>query len=103
MFLEEDPSRWSWKKDADLIKRWPKGPDGEPERAVPIATVGDMGGEADIKVAMLEGYGIPAFKEGTLGRVLMGFAAPSVELYVPASLAEDARVLLTPPEDGEQE
>ena len=54
------------------------------------------------EVIMLEGYGIPAFKNGSLGKVLCGFAGQGVELYVPASRLEEARELLNHPdtEDG---
>lgn len=43
---------------------------------------------------MLESFGIPAFKVGTQGKVLLGFAGLGVEIYVPASRLEEAQMLL---------
>ena len=57
----------------------------------------ELDANADITVSMLQGYGIPAFKDGTLGKVIFGFAGRGVDIYVPASRLEDARELLSAP------
>ena len=88
--------------DHDLMERWPKNADGTPEQAMKLALQSELGSMADITLSMLEGFGIPAFKNGSLGKVLCGFAGQGVELYVPASRLEEARELLNHPdtEDG---
>ncbi len=55
--------------DRNLLDRWPRDASGEPERAVSLGIQWEMDSLADITVSMLEGCGIPAFKEGSLGKV----------------------------------
>ena len=53
---------------------------------------------------MLAGFGIPAFKSGTLGKVIFGFAGRGVDLYVPQSRLEEAKALLDhPAQSGDEE
>lgn len=86
--------------DRDLLARWPKDAQGQPEKAERLTLQWELDAMADITLSMLEGYGIPAFKSGSLGKVLGGFASQGVEIYVPASRLEEARQLLeAPPEE----
>lgn len=86
--------------DRDLLARWPKDAQGQPEKAEQLTLQWELDAMADITLSMLEGYGIPAFKSGSLGKVLGGFASQGVEIYVPASRLEEARQLLeAPPEE----
>lgn len=65
--------------------------------------VPDFNNEADFAVNMLTAYGIPAFKsynnEGSLGKLMLGTSAYSASLYVPASMADEAKALLETPAD----
>jgi hypothetical protein len=81
--------------DHSLLERWPKDAAGKPEAAARLTLLSELDGMADITVSMLESCGIPAFKEGTVGKVLMGFAGQGVEIYVPASRLEEAQTILT--------
>lgn len=85
----------------DLLDRWPKNADGTPEQAVKLTLQSELDAMADITLSMLEGYGIPAFKSGSLGKVIFGFAAHGVEIYVPVSRLEEARELLQAPSEEE--
>ena len=59
---------------------------------------------AQVTVSFLESCGIPAFQNGSLGKVLGGFASQGVEIWVPASQLEEAQALLdTPAEIPEQD
>ena len=40
-------------------------------------------------------------KDGTLGKVVLGFSGYGVSLYVPASMLEDAQNLLKPVDEEE--
>ncbi len=91
--MEQARDFWA-RADRSLLDRWPKDASGEPERAVSLGIQWEMDSMADITVSMLEGYGIPAFKEGSLGKVLGGFAFQGVDIVVPASRLEEARALL---------
>ena len=87
----------------DLLERWPKGEDGTPEKAVFLTDTFEADAQADMLVQKLLAYGIPAVrryeKDGTLGKVVLGFSGYGVGLYVPESMAEDARELLRPVPD----
>ena len=99
----------SWGSDsqgrAQWEALWPKDENGEKEQAVFVGYVPDFNNEADFAVNMLTAYGIPAFKsynnEGSLGKLMLGTSAYSASLYVPASMAEDAKALLETPADEE--
>ena len=101
-----NPSTWGRGKD-DLLARWPLDDSGKPEQAAFLTDLPDSGGIADMTVAQLEAYGIPAFKkyekDGALGRVILGFSGYGASVYVPASRLEEAKALLNPPEEGAQE
>ena len=94
------PAKDFWARaDRDLLKRWPKDAEGHPEQAVSLGIQWELDSMADITVSMLESCGIPAFKVGTQGKVVLGFAGLGVEIYVPASRLEEATALLEAPED----
>lgn len=83
--------------DHDLMERWPKRADGSPERAVKLALQSELDGMADITLSMLASYGIPAFKDGSLGKVIFGFAGRGVDICVPESRKAEAEELLAAP------
>lgn len=92
--MEQAKDFWA-RADETLLARWPKMADGQPETAAKLTLQSELDSIADITLSMLESYGIPAFKTGTQGRVLLGFAGLGVEIYVPASRLEEAQTLLT--------
>ena len=96
--MEQARDFWAM-ADRSLLDRWPKGADGQPEKAEKLTWQPELGGMADILLSMLEGCGSPAFKVGTQGKVVLGFAGLGVEIYVPASRLEEATALLEAPED----
>lgn len=73
---------------------WPKDASGEPEKAVKLTLRSELNSSADITLSILESCGIPAFKVGDQGRVVLGFTGLGVEIYVPASRLEEAQALL---------
>ena len=90
--------------DRDLLDRWPKDEAGAPEPAAKLDIQWELDSQADITVSFLESCGIPAFQNGSLGKVLGGFASQGVEIWVPASQLEEAQALLnTPAEIPEQD
>ena len=98
--MEQARDFWAM-ADRNLMDRWPKGDDGQLEKAEKLTWQPELGGMADITLSMLEGCGIPAFKVGTQGKVVLGFAGLGVEIYVPASRLEEAKALLEAPEEPE--
>ena len=98
--MEQAKDFWAM-VDRDLLDRWPRDDSGQPEKAEKLTWQPELGGMADITLSMLEGCGIPAFKVGTQGKVVLGFAGLGVEIYVPASQLEEAKALLEAPEEAE--
>ncbi len=102
----QDPQQsLSWGSEAESKKQleamWPTDEDGLQEKAVFLATIPDINNEADFAINMLMAYGIPAFKqynnEGALGKLIIGTSAYGASLYVPESMAVDAKALLETP------
>ena len=91
--MEQAKDFWA-RADRDLLARWPKDQSGQPEEAVKLALQWELDSMADITLSMLESFHIPAFKTGSQGRVIFGFAGLGVEIYVPASRLEEAQALL---------
>ena len=83
-------------------ERWPKDAEGQMEQAERLALQSELDSMADITISMLESFGIPAFKVGTQGKVLLGFAGLGVDIYVPASRLEEAQSLLTAQSGSEE-
>ena len=91
--MEQAKDFWAM-ADKNLAERWPKDDNGQPEKAEKLTLQSELDGMADITLSMLEGFGIPAFKVGSQGKVVLGFAGLGVEIYVPASRLEEAKALL---------
>lgn len=90
---EQSKDFWAM-ADRSILQRWPQTADGAPEEAVRLTRQSELDSIADITLSLLEGCGIPAFKVGCQGKVILGFAGLGVEIYVPASRLEEAQRLL---------
>lgn len=88
---------WGFSKLGKLYESWPKS-DGKPEDAVFLKHCSSVDMEDDMLINMLFAYGIPAVKDypqdGSFGKVVMGMSGSGTDIYVPASLLEDARGLM---------
>lgn len=89
------------KSQRGLPDAWPYTAAGEPEQAAKLVLQSELDANADITISMLHSCGIPAFKDGTLGKVIFGFAGRGVDIYVPASRLEEAQALLATTPGGE--
>jgi len=82
----------------ELLKAWPKGPGGEPEKAVLLENAGDFAAYGGLTCSVLEAFGIPYLTkrsgQGQIGFLYGGFSPEGVKVYVPASRLEEARELL---------
>jgi hypothetical protein len=67
---DETKDFWA-KSQRGLPDGWPHTAEGEPEQAAKLVLQSELDANADITISMLHSYGIPAFKDGTLG----GFTA----------------------------
>lgn len=77
---------------------WPKGENGEPEKAVFLKHCTCVNMENQMLRNMLEGYGIPSIEgypdDGGFGKVVLGMSASGADIYVPASMHDDALSLI---------
>ncbi|MBQ2324020.1 MAG: hypothetical protein II379_05475 [Oscillospiraceae bacterium] len=103
---EESKPVWG-KADYNLLEHWPKLPDGSPEKPVLAANLPDLGGQADMIIAMLRSYNIPVMTRytgaGGYSKILFGFAGTGVDLYVPESMHQAAMDLIAPPPASEDD
>ncbi len=76
---------------------WPKI-DGEPEEPVFLKHCTSVDMEDDMLINMLSAYGIPAIKlypsNGGFGKVVLGMSGDGANIFVPASLHDDAVTLM---------
>jgi len=83
----------------ELLKAWPKGVDGEPEKAVLLESAGDFLAYGGLTCSILESFGIPYLtkrsEQGQIGFLYGGYSPEGVKIYVPASRLEEAKELLT--------
>ena len=88
---------WGRTLYGQLQEDWPKTETGEFEEPVFLKHCASTDMEDDLVVNMLAAYGIPCIRQypnnGQLGRVIMGISGSGADLFVPASMAEEARTL----------
>lgn len=91
---------WAFSRQ-NRLDQWPRDADGKPEQAARVCHQSELDGMADLTLSLLESFGIPAFKDGTQGKVVLGFAGLGVDIYVPASRLEEAQTLLAAQSDDQ--
>ena len=91
--------KWNIGGRGPLSDRWPKDENGV---EIPPAFFQHVGGsELDVEMAanLIEAYGIPVLRkpvlDGDLGRVIIGYSGPGVDLYVPETMLEDAQNIVS--------
>ena len=90
--------KWSFKKPSG--PEWPKDENGEPVAPAYLKHI--SGGPLDLEVALnvLEAYGIPHVSEypnnGEFGKLIFGQPPSGMEIFVPETMLEDARNILSP-------
>ena len=89
---------WYRSVPGEVYKMWPKT-DGVPEEPVFLKHCTSIDLEDEMLVSMLSAYGIPAVKMypgmgGGFGVVVLGMSAEGCDVYVPASMHNDAEALL---------
>ena len=83
--------------DGALLELWPRTVSDEPEEPAFLCTRSSTDLSDKLLVNMLQAYEIPSLcmerGNGNLGRVYLGISGYGVDIYVPKSLYEDAKVL----------
>lgn len=97
-----DMSKWAFAPDGP---QWPVDENGEKVKAVRLMNTFDSADDSDMKISLLAAYGIPCFKyydlDGGAGKVINGFSGYGAGLYVPDTMADEAKAILeaTPVEE----
>lgn len=85
---------------------WPTDDSGEPVKPARLMTVTGTQLDYELTVAQLRSYGVPVVgsftADGTLAKVILGFAGTGMDVLVPETMVELARELMKPVE-GEAE
>lgn len=91
---ENEQGKWGSALSGPILKRWPKDEKGEPEEPVFLCHCSNTNFSDELKVNMLEAYGIPCLRvfpgDGSFSSLILGVSGQGVEIFVPASLREDA-------------
>ncbi len=88
---------WGKSDRSRLYERWPKDGYGEPEAPALLCNCKSLDLSDELKINMLEAYGIPCLRiypgDGGFGKLILGMSGQGVDIYVPASLLEEAQAL----------
>ena len=99
--------KWGRHLTGDLLERWPKDEDGQPEPPVYLCHCRGLDMDETMLVTRMESYGIPCLKQypnnGEFGRLILGVSGTGTDVFVPASLWADASELLNAQEEQEEE
>ena len=95
---EREVPVWGRSIPGELLERWPKDENGEPELPRFLCHRNSVNMEDVMLVSRMESYGIPCLKQypnnGVFGKLILGISGTGTDIFVPSSQWEDARVLL---------
>lgn len=90
---------WGFKKKKKLTDIWPKKEDGEMIAPAFLMHAGGNPLDTEITISLLEAYGIPAVctypNDGEFGKLIIGHAGGGVDIFVPETMLEDAKNILS--------
>ncbi|HHU22051.1 MAG TPA: hypothetical protein GXZ52_01325 [Clostridiales bacterium] len=89
---------WGWSDPGRTLAKWPAGEAGEPVAPAFLTHCSSLSFEDEMLISMLNAYGIPCLKQfpnnGALGRVVLGVSGTGTDIYVPATMLDEARDIL---------
>ena len=92
-------SDWNISTPFGKLDKWPKTADGTPVPPAFLEYLTGMESEVELTLNLLEAYSIPVFctypNNGDFGKTILGFSGTGTMLYVPETLLEDARNILS--------
>ncbi len=90
---------WSFDRDRGVVGQWPRDARGEYERPAFLEHVFGSEPELALERNMLLSFGVPTVcrypLDGTLGKVVLGMSGTGMEIFVPESMLEDARNIIS--------
>lgn len=89
---------WGFSKKKKITDIWPKKENGEMITPAFLMHAGGNPLDTEITISLLEAYGIPAVcqypNNGEFGKLIIGYAAGGVDIFVPETQLEEARDIL---------
>ncbi len=90
---------WSFKFQSGVVGDWPYNGFGEPEKPAFLEHIFGSEPELMLERNMLRSFGIPTVArypmEGTLGKVVLGMSGTGMDIFVPESMLEDAKNIIS--------
>lgn len=100
-------AEWGRQLPGDLYERWPKDEAGQPEPPVYLCHCKGIDMDETMLVTRLEAFGIPCLRQypndGQFGKLILGISGSGVDIFVPASVWEDACELIRESDDETEE
>ena len=89
-----------------VADRWPRDEEGRAEESAFLCTCAGTDMSDTLTVNMLEAYGIPCVRNypgnGAFAHVIMGASGTGVDIFVPKSMLEEAKMLIEGVENDEE-
>ena len=89
---------WDVSFERAVVGGWPEK-DGSPEEPAFLEHIAGSRTELDMERNMLWAYGIPTVcrypNDGEFGNIMVGFAGGGVDIFVPVSMLEDAKNIIS--------
>jgi hypothetical protein len=96
--MEQVPASWSYEGEDDNPE-WPLDKDGAPVPPVLLTKVLGFQIDYDMKLSLLRAFKIPCVYSfpgaGPLVKVLFGFSGTGMDIYVPETMLEDAKNIIS--------
>ena len=90
---------WSFKFESGVVGDWPYNGFGEPEKPAFLEHIFGSEPELMLERNMLLSFGVPTVArypmEGTLGKVVLGMSGTGMDIFVPESMLEDAKNIIS--------
>lgn len=91
--------KWSFGINMNNLDNWPKDENGEPVPPAFLEHLSTQQMEAEVEMNLLRAYGIPVIpqypNDGSFGLVVIGLPGGGIDLFVPETLLDDARNILS--------
>jgi len=98
-------SDWGFEKIGKKYENWPKDEKGEPITPAFLEHLTGTQMDIEMEINLLSAFDIPAItaysNNGEFGKLILGFSGTGVDLYVPETLLDDARNILSSTPDPE--
>ena len=90
---------WGRRITGQLYERWPRDEKGELIEPVFLTHCDCLDIRDEMIVNLLEAYGIPCVRQypndGDFGRLVLGMSGQGTDVFVPQSMLEDAKALIS--------